>query len=200
MFSGCFLFPVVWIFPRYLGVICFDRWVPTEGHKNYYKDWCVTNSQSPFVFNLFLTQWIMAILLERCKPDNFQTQNSLKISFMNIQGLCSNFVECESFFESNSLDILALWEQTWMTQLILGISLWGTILFNPKRFYYSYTWSCNLCERRTSFCTGLISRKLCRFLFVFLSGFTSLSVLLCFPSIDHLLQVCAQFLILFHLT
>ena len=29
---------------------------------------------------------------------------------MNIQGLCSNFVDCESFIESNSPDILALCE------------------------------------------------------------------------------------------
>ena len=32
----------------------------------------------------------------------------LKVSFTNIQGLCSNFVECESFLESNSPGILAL--------------------------------------------------------------------------------------------
>ena len=36
--------------------------------------------------------------------------------------------------------------------------------FNPKRFYYSYAWSHSLCERRTSFCTGIIFRKPCRFL------------------------------------
>ena len=29
---------------------------------------------------------------------------------MNIRGLCSNFVDCESFLESNSPDILALCE------------------------------------------------------------------------------------------
>ena len=52
----------------------------------------------------------------------------------------------------------------------------GLSSFNPKRFCYSYAWSCSLCERRTSFCMGLISRKLCRFLFVFSTGFTSLSV------------------------
>ena len=40
----------------------------------------------------------------------------------------------------------------------------GLSSFNAKRFYYSYAWSCSLCERRTSFCTGLITRKLCRFL------------------------------------
>ena len=35
---------------------------------------------------------------------------SLKLSFTNIQGCCFNFVGCESFFESNSPDILALYE------------------------------------------------------------------------------------------
>ena len=38
-----------------------------------------------------------------------------------------------------------------------------------------------LCERRTSFCTGLTSKKLCRFLLMFSTGFISLSVLLLFP-------------------
>ena len=59
----------------------------------------------------------------------------------------------------------------------------------------------SLCERRASFCMALISRKLCRFLFMFSTGFISLSVLLLFPlSIYHLLRLCAQFFILFHLT
>ena len=71
--------------------------------------------------------------------------------------------------------------QTWMTELILVISLWGVILFNPKRFDYSFAWSCSLCERKASFCTGLISRKLGGLLLMFSTGFTSLSVLLLFP-------------------
>ena len=62
------------------------------------------------VFNLFLTQWIMAILSKGCKPDNFEPHNSLKLSFTNIRGLRSNFVECEYFLESNSPDILPLCE------------------------------------------------------------------------------------------
>ena len=37
-------------------------------------------------------------------------QNSLKLSFTNIRGLHSNFVDCESCLESNSPDILALCE------------------------------------------------------------------------------------------
>ena len=98
--------------------------------------------------------------------------NSLKLSFTNICGLCSNFVDCQSFLESNSPDILTLWETNIDDSIDSGnFSVTG----------YSYAWSRSLCERRTSFCTGLISRKFCRFLFMFSNGFTSLSVSLLFP-------------------
>ena len=62
------------------------------------------------IFNLFLTQWIMVILSEGCKPDNFEPHNSLKLSFRNIWCLHSNFAEYKYFLESNSPDILALCE------------------------------------------------------------------------------------------
>ena len=52
----------------------------------------------------------MIILSKACKPDNFNLHNSLKLSFTNIWGLCSDFVDCKSFLESNSPDILALCE------------------------------------------------------------------------------------------
>ena len=52
----------------------------------------------------------MAILPKPCKPDKFELLNSLKLSFRNIQGLRQNFVDSESFLESNSPDILALCE------------------------------------------------------------------------------------------
>ena len=52
----------------------------------------------------------MAILSKACKPDNSESHNSLKLNFTNIRGLRSNFVDCESFLESKSPDILALCE------------------------------------------------------------------------------------------
>ena len=52
----------------------------------------------------------MPILSKACKPDNFESHNSLRLSFTNTQGLYSNFVDCECFLESNSPDILALYE------------------------------------------------------------------------------------------
>ena len=51
-----------------------------------------------------------AILSKACKPDNFESYNSLKLNFTNIWGLRLSFVDCKSFLESNSLDILALCE------------------------------------------------------------------------------------------
>ena len=53
----------------------------------------------------------MAMLSKACKSDNWESHNSLKLSFMNIWGLCLNFVDCESFLESNSPDMLALCEK-----------------------------------------------------------------------------------------
>ena len=67
-------------------------------------------------FDLFLTQRLMAMLSKGCKPDNFESlykknlANSLWLTFTNICGLRSNFVECQSFPEPNSPDILALCE------------------------------------------------------------------------------------------
>ena len=52
----------------------------------------------------------MAIISKACKPDNFELLNCLKLSFTNIRVLCLNFVDCKSFLESNSPDILALCE------------------------------------------------------------------------------------------
>ena len=51
------------------------------------------------VFNLFLTQWIMARLSKGFKPDNSESKNSIKLSFTNIWRLHSNFVEFQSFLE-----------------------------------------------------------------------------------------------------
>ena len=115
----------------------------------------------------------MAILSKACKPDNFELHNSLKLSFMNIWGLHSNFVDCKSFLRSNSPDILALIDSD-------KFSVRGYLPLIQKDST-THLWSRSLCKRRTYFSTGLTSRKLCRFLLMFLTGFTCLIVLLLLP-------------------
>ena len=51
----------------------------------------------------------MAILSKGCEPDNFESHNSLKLSFLSIGGLCLNFSKYESFLVKLP-DILALCE------------------------------------------------------------------------------------------
>ena len=62
------------------------------------------------IFNQFKLNELWPYLSKAFKPDNFESHNSLKLSFTNIRGLRSNFADCESFLESNSADILALCE------------------------------------------------------------------------------------------
>ena len=122
-----------------------------------------------------LLEWIMAILSKGRKPGDFESHNSLKLNFINTQGPCVIFVEYESFFESNFPDILALCETNklrWLNWLLQF--LYKPFSFCPKGFYYLCTWSCSICERRTSFCTRLIARKLCKFLLMFLTSFTGI--------------------------
>ena len=187
------LFLVVWIFLRSLSVICYGRWNLSEGHKNYFKDWCFMNSQRTFPLLTYLNFWIMAILSKACKLHNFESHNSLKLSFTNIWDYCLNFADWESFLEINSPDILALFKTNLDDSIDSGnFSVRVYLPLIRKNSSAHMHGLKSLCERRTSVCTALISRKLCRFLFMFSSGCISLSVLLLFPvSIYHLL---------FHLT
>ena len=52
----------------------------------------------------------MTILSKGCKLDKFESHSSLKLSFTNIGGFRLNFVDYESFLESNSPDTIALCE------------------------------------------------------------------------------------------
>ena len=79
----------------------------------------------------------MAILSKTCKPDNFESHNSQKLSFTNIRGHRSGFVDCQSFLESNSPDILALCETNLDDSIdsgSLSVICERLSSFNPKVF------------------------------------------------------------------
>ena len=125
----------------------------------------------------------MAILSKACKPDNFESHNSLNLSFTNISGLYSSFIDCESFLESNSSDILALCETNLDDSIDSGnfsVTRYLLLIWKDSSTYMHYLTV--YVKDRPSFCMGLMFRKLCRFLIMFSTGFTLLfSVLLPFP-------------------
>ena len=168
--------PVVWIFPGSLSVICYNRWILSEGHKNYFKDYCHMNSKPNF---LFLT-YFPTELSKGCKSDNFESRSSPKLGFKNNWGLSLNFVECESFLKSDSPDIPALCETNFDDSNDSGNFSVRSYL---KGFYYWYALS-------SSFCDFWVLT----YVFDFTQYLTS------FYSIAHLLCFYVWFLILFHLT
>ena len=127
----------------------------------------------------------MAILSKACKPDNFESHNSLKLSFTNIRGLCSNFVDCESFLESNSLDILALCETNLDDSIDSeNFSVRGYLPLIQKDSSTHMHGLTVYVKEGLPFARDLSvvnSYLCCRFLLMFSTGFTSLSVLLLFP-------------------
>ena len=65
------------------------------------------------------------------EPDNFEPHSSLKLCLTNISSFLSNFVGCESFFESNSPDILALCETKFFNSIESS---------NSPRLYLGLIW------------------------------------------------------------
>ena len=150
----------------------------------------------PYISNLFKLLWIMAVLSKACKPDNFESRNSLKLSFTNIWDLCSNFDDCKSFLESNSPDILALSE----TNLHDSIESSSFSVRDYWKGSSTHMHDLTLCMKeelpfaRDLFLENSVDSYLC-FQLTLLQ-----SVCYFFSSIDHLLRLWALFLILFHLT
>ena len=123
----------------------------------------------------------MAILSKVCKSDNFESHNSLKLSFTNIRGLRSNFVDCESFLESNSPDILALCETNLDDSIDSGnFSVRGYLPLIRKDSSTHMHGLAVYVKEGLPFARDL-SLENCRFLLMFSTCFTSLSVLLLFP-------------------
>ena len=124
----------------------------------------------------------MAISSKARKPEKFESQNSLKLSFTNIRSQPSYFVGCEyPPWIKLSWCPCFIWNKTEKLIRFKQYLCKGLSSFNSKGFCYSYTWPCNLCNAETRFCAGIIFRKLWGFLFMFLTGFTSFGVLLPFP-------------------
>ena len=142
----------------------------------------------------------MVILSKACKPDNFESHNSLTLSFTNIQGLHLNFVVCESFLESNSPDILALCETNVDDSTDSGnfsvrgyfplirkdssTHMHGLAVYGKEGLPFAHDLSLeNSADSYLCFRLALL-HSVSYYFFLF----------------DHLLCLCARFFILFHLT
>ena len=119
---------------------------------------------------------------------------------MNIRCLRSNFVDSESFLESNSPDIFALCEANLDDSIDSGnFSLRGYLPVIRKDSSTHMPGLTVYVKEGLPFPQDFISRKLQILIYVF-DWLSFTQCLTSFSSTDHLLQLCPQFLILFHLT
>ena len=140
----------------------------------------------------------MAILSKTSKPDNFESHNSLKLSFRNIWGLHLNNVDCKSFLELNSLNILTLCE-TNLDDLIGSdnFSVRGSLPLIQKDSSTHMQGLAVYVKEGHPFARDLSLEKLCRFILMFLTGFTSLNVSLLFPLLITFFIFVHSFLLYF---
>ena len=122
------LFLVVQIFLRSLHVIYYNRWVLSEGHKNYFKAWCLMNLQPTFLlFNLFK--------LNELWPYYQKHKKQIILNCITLWSLALRIFEAFMNLSLNQtlLAFLLYVRQTWITQLILAISQWEVIFLQSER-------------------------------------------------------------------
>ena len=135
----------------------------------------------------------MTILSKACTPDNFESHNSLKLSFSNIRGRRSNFVDCESSLESNSPDILALCETNLDDSIDSGnLSVRGYLPLIRKDFStHMHGLAVHVKEGLPLHETYLW--KTLQILIYFFDWLYFTQCLTSFSSVNHLLRLCAWF-------
>ena len=149
--------------------------------------WCIFNS---------MNYDYIIILSKVCKPDNFESRNSLKLIFMSICDLQISF-NVDLSWNQTLLTFLLYGRQTWITQLILAISLWQIIFLQSKRILWficivhvngglPFAW--DLCLENLQILNHVFDWL------YYTQGLTS------FSSVNHLSWLYAWFFILFHLT
>ena len=124
---------VVWIYVRTLGIICY-MWVLNEGDNNYFKNWCLSHKFKVYLSAfLILTYFLlneMVILSKGQKDINRITVNHTPLSNLALpifKALVRILLNVNLLLNQTFRTFLLYVRKTWMTQLILTISLWGVI-------------------------------------------------------------------------
>ena len=119
----------------------------------------------------------MGIFSEAHKPDDIESHNSLKLSLINISGLLSNFVGCESFFELNFPDIPTLCETNLDNSTDSGNLSGKGIFFQLMYLILQFMWRRDLLYWKDSYLRLSLLQSVSYF----------------FSSINHIICLCARF-------
>ena len=124
------LFPVVWIFARSLGVICCNRWVLRESHKNYVKDQCLMNSQPTFLFLIYF-------LLNELRPYYQRDVNPITLNHTTLLNLALHWMWIIRWIKL-SWRFCSVWDKLGWLKWFQEFLCEGLSSFNQKALYYPY--------------------------------------------------------------
>ena len=125
--------------------------------------------------------------------------NSLELSFTIFKAFARILLIVNPSLSQTLLTFLLCVRETWMTQLIWQFLCERLPSFNPDGFWYLYAWSCSLCYKGLPFAWDLsLENSADSYLCFRLALLHSVSYF--FFLYQSPFQLCAQFLILFHLT
>ena len=176
------LFPVVWIFLRSLGVICYDRWVLSEGHKNYFKDWCLMNSQSTFLFfNLFKLNELWPYYQKHVNQIILNRTTLWSLALRIFEAFVRILLIVNLSLNQTLLTFLLYVRQTKMTQLILAISPWEVIFLYSEKILVLLCMVSQFMLKKYFLLHGTYLQKTLQILNYVFDWLYSLSVLLLFP-------------------
>ena len=168
---------------------CNYRWVLSEGHKNYFKDWCDMNSQK-------LKE--MAIFAIFSKVHKLWITPLSKTSLYQYSKVFVQISLDVNLSLNQTLIIILLYvRQTWMMLLILVIFQRGVIFLYLERIVTHMHGSAVYVKDRLPITWNLpLENSVDSYLCFHLALLNSLSH--SFPSIDHLPHFCALCLVLFY--
>ena len=136
------------------------------GSKINFKDWCLMNSQSTFLFLTYFNAMNYGHIIKRMQTKWLWITQFSKIWLYEYSWPSFKFCWMLIFsWIKLSWSSCSMWDKPWMTQSFLAISLWG-VIFHTEGFYYSYVWS------------AVMWRILYGFLLMFSTGLTPLNDLL----------------------
>ena len=106
------------------------RQISSQGHKTYFKNLSLVNSQSSFDFDL---------LMKVCKPDNFESHDSLNLALLIFEVFIQALLNVNLSLNQTLLAFLLYVGQTLMTRWFWYFLFEVLSSFNLKGFCYSCT-------------------------------------------------------------
>ena len=128
------LFPVEWIFLSSLGVICYDRWVLSEGHKKLLEG-LVSHNRTAYlsIFDQIKYNELWPYYQKDVNLIVLNRTTLYNLALWIFEAFVRILLIVNLSLNETLLTFLLCVRQNWMTRLILAISRWAVIFLSSEK-------------------------------------------------------------------